>query len=178
MARAYRKIEIGAVYGAMTVMAKVGRWGGHTRYAVRCVCGNERVVSVANVKQGSRCADCGHTATGASKRTCDGDSHTRLHRIWQKMHARCTSVTAHNYQWYGAKGVRVCEEWQEYLPFKSWALAHGYADSLTIDRLNKQQGYSPSNCQWLTQSENSRKARYEDARYRGPYTPIEMFWGA
>lgn len=62
------------------------------------------------------------------------------------------------YKNYGGRGISVCEEWQSYQGFYNWAMTHGYADGLTIDRIDVDGNYEPSNCQWITMSENSRKA--------------------
>ena len=72
------------------------------------------------------------------------------------MRQRCENKNNADYRWYGAAGVSVCEEWQDYPTFRQWAISNGYAANLTIDR--KENGdYEPRNCQWITQSENSAK---------------------
>lgn len=79
-----------------------------------------------------------------------GESRTRLYHIWVNMHHR-------NYKSYAPK---VCDEWADsYETFRDWALTHGYRDDLTIDRINPRGDYRPSNCRWITGSENSRRAR-------------------
>jgi len=76
------------------------------------------------------------------------------------MKARCYSRKSKYYENYGARGIKVCPPWlNNFLTFKSWALRNGYQDNLTIDRINNDGNYEPSNCQWLTKSENSKKAR-------------------
>jgi hypothetical protein len=82
----------------------------------------------------------------------------RLYTVWQSMKARCTYNKHPRYKYYGGKGITICEEWLNYPEFKMWATNNGYADNLTIDRINSDLGYSPSNCQFITKSENSRKA--------------------
>lgn len=91
-----------------------------------------------------------------SRRYID-DNDVRLYSIWKGMNKRCNNPNCKDYRWYGGKGVKVCEEWQDYLKFREWALQHGYIIGLTIDRIDNRKGYEPSNCQWLTQSENSKK---------------------
>lgn len=74
------------------------------------------------------------------------------------MKQRCENPSDHAFRYYGAKGIRVCEEWQTYAEFKEWAAANGYQEHLSIDRLNADLGYAPDNCEWVTRSENSRRA--------------------
>lgn len=72
------------------------------------------------------------------------------------MKTRCYNQNAINYQWYGAKGVRVCDEWQRFLPFYEWAISSGYSDNLTLDRKESDKDYTPENCRWVTISEQQR----------------------
>lgn len=90
-------------------------------------------------------------------KTYHGESQTnRLYRIWKAMHWRCNPKNTTN-KVYRRKNIHVCQEWDDYLVFKEWALSHGYQDSLTIDRIDSNEGYNPDNCQWITHSENSQK---------------------
>lgn len=83
----------------------------------------------------------------------------RLYWIWQDMKKRCYNPKNKDYKWYGGKGIKVCDDWKvSYTNFKEWALSNGYADNLTIDRVDSNKDYEPSNCQWITQSENSKRA--------------------
>lgn len=90
-----------------------------------------------------------------------GQSKTRLYRIYNGMKQRCYNPKGASYEYYGAKGITICDEWlNDFLSFKEWAESHGYTDELTIDRIDPQKGYYPDNCQWLTPSENSAKTKY------------------
>lgn len=80
----------------------------------------------------------------------------RLHTAWKNMLQRCENPQHSGYENYGKRGITVCEEWHKFFPFYSWALSNGYADNLTIDRINNDKGYSPDNCRWVTQKVNSR----------------------
>ena len=86
-----------------------------------------------------------------------GESRTPLYRQWKAMVRRCESPAAHNYKWYGGKGVRVCPEWRnDFLAFKAWAEAHGYVRGLEIDRIESDGDYEPGNCRYRTKKANIR----------------------
>ena len=74
------------------------------------------------------------------------------------MKQRCNNPKHTAARWYHDKGIMVCEEWLDYKNFEKWALENGYADNLTIDRINSNGNYEPSNCHWITLKENSQKA--------------------
>lgn len=94
-------------------------------------------------------------------RASHGQSGTRLYSIWSKMRSRCNRKKDPAFRFYGAKGIKVCEEWEnDFLSFKEWAELNGYTDKLTIDRIDSKKGYSPDNCRWLTPSENSARVKF------------------
>ena len=79
----------------------------------------------------------------------------RLYNIWSNMKQRCKNQNHISYKYYGAKGVRVCKEWEDFNTFKEWALANGYNDTMTIDRKNSDGDYAPNNCRWADKVEQS-----------------------
>lgn len=95
----------------------------------------------------------------------------RLHKIWSSMHERCEYEKHPQYHNYGGRGISVCDEWSEYLPFAKWAFSHGYRENLTLDRVDNDGGYCPDNCRWTTikeQANNKRTNRiivYEECEY-------------
>lgn len=89
-----------------------------------------------------------------------GKSGTRIYRIYINMKHRCYSKKADSYVYYGARGISVCEEWlKSFEVFQDWALANGYSDNLSIDRIDANGNYCPENCRWVTidvQNKNKR----------------------
>lgn len=169
--RNYVKHEcrVGQKVGYLTV-AEVGKG------VVRCVCdcGKEHTVSRSNfVRQTTRScgsADCEYAYQLKTKaRVSHNMSKTRLYHIWNGMIGRCYRRGHNTYENYGGRGISICDEWREdFLVFREWALSHGYADNLTIDRIDNDGNYEPSNCRWVTvsvQNANQRKrTKYEVTR--------------
>lgn len=89
--------------------------------------------------------------------------HYRLRSIWHNMRQRCGNPKDRGFKWYGARGIRVCAEWQnDFRAFEAWALSNGYQHGLTIDRRDNDLGYSPGNCRWSTIKEQERNRRNND----------------
>lgn len=82
-----------------------------------------------------------------------------LNVIWCGIKERCTNPNAHNYKWYGAEGVTICDEWMEFLPFYEWAINNGWEPGLTVDRIDGTKGYSPGNCRLASAQQQCRNRR-------------------
>ena len=119
-----------------------------------CECGNIKEIRAINVISGAtKSCGCLHGEN-------HGETRTRMHRIWGLMKDRCLNENNQNYNDYGGRGIDICNEWKKsYLSFKDWALNNGYSDELTLDRIDFDGNYEPSNCRWVTISEQQNNKR-------------------
>lgn len=161
---------IGHKYGLLTVLDRVSNMGREIRWFCKCECGKFSCPQGTGLKSG-------HTKScGCLKKlmmTKHGDlidsrhkkrRSPRLYSVWLNMKGRCKNPKLPDYHWYGERGIELCKEWCEYLNFKNWAVNHGYADNLTIDRKDNNGNYEPINCHWITMKENLKKRiLYKDA---------------
>jgi len=84
----------------------------------------------------------------------------RLWQIWAHMRERCSNTKHPHYKkYYIDKGIKVCQEWENYQIFAEWAYENGYDDTLTIDRIDNTKNYCPENCRWIPLDENCRHAQ-------------------
>ena len=168
-----KKIDmIGQKFGRHTVLSDTGKKCGYsTIWLCRCVCGQLAEVRGDHLRSG-RTKSCGCLQKEIAKEivkkvmTIHGDTkegrRARLYKIWDDMKSRCYNPNSANYKRYGGKGIKICNEWKNnYLAFKTWALANGYRDDLTIDRIDNNKSYYPKNCRWVLLSENLKNRKFK-----------------
>ena len=163
----------GQRFGRLTVICRaVGKYD-RPYYKCACDCGNEVVKRGKDLISGNtRSCGCLHKEQLAErnhKNRVHGGGHTRLYNIYSNMMNRCYNIKQAEYHNYGGRGVSICKEWRDsFVTFREWAIANGYNDTLTIDRIDVNGNYEPPNCRWITKAEqqfNKTNTRYFE--YKG-----------
>lgn len=157
-----RKDLTGIKFGRLTVVSLAGRdSGGRAQWRCVCDCGSEGVYDGYNLKSGKiKSCGCLRKEVTAAVHRDHGGSRSILYGVWNSMKNRCLNPNVKAYKNYGARGIDVCQKWRDdFSAFRDWALASGYSKGLSLDRIDNDAGYCPSNCRWVTPKEQSRNRR-------------------
>lgn len=145
---------------------------GKTNWNCICDCGKKCVVDGYRLRSGkTKSCGCLSAELATERATKHGMSASRIYFIHNSMNERCYNENSNEYHNYGGRGITVCDEWKGrngFPNFLKWAMDNGYAENLTIDRINNDGNYCPDNCRWITQKEqcnNTRKNFYIE--YKG-----------
>lgn len=166
----------GQTFGRLTAIRPDGQ-NKHrqTFWICQCSCGKEVRVIGYNLTQGQT-RSCGCLVNDSHYIKHNGKKEfPRLYRIWKKMRERCRCPSNVVYNIYGGRGITVCESWdRDFISFRDWSLANGYADNLTIDRIDPNGNYCPENCRWVTQyQQNLNKRDTLKVTYQGEIIPLK-----
>lgn len=149
------------------------------QYECICDCGNTIIAVRGNLLTGNT------TSCGCYKKELDhkrflkhgcAENPDKLYQKWLSMRNRCFNSQATGYENYGGRGIRVCAEWDDYIKFKEWAITNGYADGLTIDRIDVNGDYEPDNCRFVTIKEQNNNRRTTNFHTYNGKTQSEMKW--
>ena len=185
MSKPYIKDLTGNRYGKLVVKKYYGkkRCGDRfkTMWLCKCDCGNEKAISTGDLQSGhTTSCGCYHKEiVGALNRKHNlSNKCGRLYPLWKSIKYRCYCETSKDFHKYGGRGITMCDEWKnDFKSFYDWAIANGYKEEktdkglniLTIDRIDVNGNYEPSNCRFVTnsiQAKNKRNTMSDSERYR------------
>lgn len=160
----------GRRFGRLVVIKRISPIGHKVRWLCHCDCGAEKDIAAYELTSGNtRSCGCLQAESRRMPKKHGGRG-TRLYNVWKTMRQRCMNKNHGSYRYYGARGIRICEEWSDFQVFHDWALENGYDQDAprgqcTLDRIDPNGNYEPSNCRWVdaaTQNANRRPFKHQN----------------
>ena len=154
-------VKIGDKFNRLTII-ELFKFNGKWYAKCKCDCENyvERILVRSLLTENTKSCGCYNSDLVTQRNQKHGnayrDNKSRLYKIWVDMHRRCENPNRARAKGYCLKGITVCKEWEEFQPFKEWAFANGYDNSLSIERKDNDKGYCPENCTWIPKSDQSK----------------------
>lgn len=126
-----------------------------------CYCGNKFEVLVKSIKNGNtKSCGCLQKQKASQAKKTHGLSNHPIYKVWAGMKTRCNDKNNYHYEWYGARGIKICKEWEKsFIKFYDWAKVNGWKKSLELDRIDNDGNYDPFNCWFVTKKENLQNTR-------------------
>ena len=153
----WKKINnlLGMKFGRWTVLERAKNRYGNAYWVCKCDCGTVKEVCGSFLVTGkSKSCGCLKKELCSIKHTKHGFSKDKLYSVYNGIKDRCFRKNNPSYKYYGAIGITMCGEWRgNFMSFYNWAIKNGYKNGLTIDRINNDGNYEPSNCRWATMKE-------------------------
>jgi hypothetical protein len=160
----------GKRFGRLIVVA----YAEHRNWICNCICGARTIVAGSNLRRGqSKSCGCLARELSKSRATTHGMSKSREYRTWRAMRDRCLNPNSHAYEWYGGRGISICDDWLSFVALL--ADMGSRPPGCSIDRINNDGNYEPGNCQWAPPSVQARNRRPPKRKRRADVAEIRAY---
>lgn len=149
---------IGQKFNRLTVIGRVKR--KRVYWICECDCGNIKEIQTTHLKSGAtQSCGCLHKEIISINSKKHGMHNTKTYTLWKNMRQRCNNKNLPSYKNYGGRGIKYCNDWENFEVFKKWCMENGYSEEKQLDRIDNNKGYCPSNCRFTTSLQNNMNRR-------------------